>query len=140
MLPEDFILFIGALAPNKGVDILIEAYRKIETETELLLIGAKRPDYSYESTKNITVIEDASQQIVTEAYSRCKFVVIPSIWPERFGVVALEAMSLVTQDSLGLYQERQKQASEARARTGPSTTTAHTAKAPSSYRNSHWAR
>ena len=93
MFQEDFILFVGVLSPHKGVDVLIKAYNRINTKTKLVLIGPKNPDYSYSSSKNIIIIQNAPREAVLEAYSKCKFVVIPSIWPEVFGLVALEAMA-----------------------------------------------
>jgi len=92
-LPEDFILFVGLLAPHKGVDLLIEAYRESNTKSKLVMIGGKHPDYGYESTENILVTEDAPHDIVMQAMSKCRFAVFPSIWPEPFGIVAIEAMS-----------------------------------------------
>lgn len=91
--PDDFILFVGSLAPYKGVDVLISAYSKLKTKTKLVLVGAHTPGSSYNSSENVFVIENAPYTQVLEAYSKCKFVVVPSIWPEPFGLVALEAMS-----------------------------------------------
>jgi len=92
-LPEDFILFVGVLIPDKGVNVLIEAFRKLDTQTKLILIGGKHPDYRYNSTRNIVVIENAPHHMVMHAMSRCRFAVFPSKWPEPFGTVAIEAMS-----------------------------------------------
>jgi len=92
-LPDDFILFVGALAPHKGIDVLIEAYHKLDTQTKLLLIGGTHPDHRYRSERNITVIENAPHSLVMEAMSRCRFAVLPSLCPETFGMVVIEAMS-----------------------------------------------
>jgi len=92
-LPEDFILFVGFITPFKGVNVLIEAYQKLDTETKLVLIGAKDPDYHYKSTENILVIENAPHSVVMQAMSTCKFAVFPSIWPDPAPTVAFEAMS-----------------------------------------------
>ncbi len=91
-LPEDFILFVGRLSPEKGVDILINAYHQLNTETKLVLIVAN-PRYHYENTENLIVIEDAPHPLVMQAYKSCRFAVFPSIWPEPYGLVTLEAMS-----------------------------------------------
>jgi len=90
---DDFILFVGALSPHKGTDILIRAYEKLNTETKLVLIGRKAPGYTLRNANNVKIIENASFNSKIEAYLKCRFVVIPSIWPEPFGLVALEAMS-----------------------------------------------
>lgn len=93
LLPEDFVLFVGVLAPYKGVNVLIEAYNKIDTKTKLVLIGKKVQQGSYKSAKNVIVIADPSDNLLRQAYSQCRFVVVPSIWSEAFGLVALEAMA-----------------------------------------------
>ena len=93
VLPDDFMLFVGALTPVKGIDVLLDAYRRLVTRTKLVLIGAKRLGHRYQGTKDIVVIENASREVVTEAYRRCRFAVFPSVWPEPFGIVLIEAMS-----------------------------------------------
>ncbi len=92
-LPKDFILFVGALMPDKGVDILIKAYLKQKTETKLVLIGARHPEYDYKKTENIWIIENASRELLMDAYQRCQFAVFPSMLFETCSMVALEAMS-----------------------------------------------
>jgi glycosyltransferase involved in cell wall biosynthesis len=92
-LPEDFILFVGALVPAKGIDALIQAYQKLNTQTKLVLIGARHPAYHYKNTENITIIENAPYEVVTQAYRNCRFAVFPSIWPEPCPTVTFEAMS-----------------------------------------------
>jgi len=92
-LPQDFILFVGALTPLKGVNILIEAYQKLHSQTKLVVIGTRHPNYHYKSAENVLVIENAPRELLIEAYRNCRFAVFPSIWPEPFGIVVLEAMS-----------------------------------------------
>jgi glycosyltransferase involved in cell wall biosynthesis len=92
-LPDDFMLFVGWLMPHKGIDVLIEAYRKLNTTTKLLLIGIEHPDYHYESTENIRVIKTVPHYVVMAAMSKCRFTVFPSICPESASTVAREAMS-----------------------------------------------
>jgi glycosyltransferase involved in cell wall biosynthesis len=105
-LPNDFILFAGWLMPHKGIDVLIEACQKLNTKTKLLIIGMEHPDYHYQSGENIFVVKNAPHHVVMAAMSRCKFVVIPSVWPEPFAQVAIEAMSqekaLIASDIGGL--------------------------------------
>jgi glycosyltransferase involved in cell wall biosynthesis len=92
-LPQDFILFVGALVPEKGLDILIEAFGRITTKTKLVVMGRKHPDYHYQSTQNCLVLENVPREAILEAYPKCRFLVMPSVWPEPFGIVNLEAMS-----------------------------------------------
>jgi glycosyltransferase involved in cell wall biosynthesis len=92
-LPEDFILFVGWLKPHKGVDALIEAYQKLNTETKLVLIGLEDPAYHYRSTESVLIIKNVPHNVVMQAMSKCRFAVFPSRFPEPFGIVAIEAMS-----------------------------------------------
>lgn len=92
-LPDDFILFVGWLMPHKGIDVLIEAYHKLNTKTKLLVIGIEQPDYRYQSTENMLVVKNAPHPVVMRAMSRCRFAVFPSTCPETCPTVAFEAMS-----------------------------------------------
>jgi glycosyltransferase involved in cell wall biosynthesis len=83
-IPDDYILFAGALIPIKGVDVLIEAYEKLNTDARLLILGIEHPDYHYRATKNIVIIRNAPNKVVIEAMSRCRFS-IGCRWPERNG-------------------------------------------------------
>ena len=92
-LPQDFMLFVGALTPLKGLDILIKAYQKVQSKTKLVVIGAKHPRYHYKNTENILVIENAPRELVMAAYQNCRFTLFPSTWAEPCATVVLEAMS-----------------------------------------------
>jgi glycosyltransferase involved in cell wall biosynthesis len=91
-LPEDFVLFVGALAPYKGADLLIESFDGYGN-TKLVLIGRSAPGFSYVSTDKIMIIENAADSLVREAYSKCRFTVVPSVFPDPCPTVAFEAMS-----------------------------------------------
>jgi glycosyltransferase involved in cell wall biosynthesis len=45
--PRQYLLFVGALVPDKGPDLLLEAFRQVDTEMPLVLIGDSPffPDY-----------------------------------------------------------------------------------------------
>lgn len=91
--PNDFMLFVGNLNPFKGVDTLIEAYLRLNTHVKLVLIGTRHPDYHYQGTDKIVLLENAPYELLMEAYRNCRFAVFPSTRPEPFPVVTLEAMS-----------------------------------------------
>jgi glycosyltransferase involved in cell wall biosynthesis len=92
-LPDDFILYIGALIPQKGINILIEAYRKLAVKTKLVLIGGAYRNYSYRSDENILVLQNMPRQTVMNAISRCKFAIFPMQFPSAAGPMSpLEVM------------------------------------------------
>jgi glycosyltransferase involved in cell wall biosynthesis len=93
-LPLDpFILFVGALRPIKGLNELISAYSQLESPPPLVLIGTREAD-TPDVPEGIIVLNDLPHTAVMEAWRRCMFAVLPSLWPEPFGMVLVEAMSM----------------------------------------------
>jgi glycosyltransferase involved in cell wall biosynthesis len=91
---ERFILYVGALSRHKGLEVLLEAYQGLEERAKLVLIGTQWPDSPGSYPEGVTVIKNASHDFVMEAFARCLFSVVPSLWPEPFGQVAVEAMAV----------------------------------------------
>jgi glycosyltransferase involved in cell wall biosynthesis len=90
---EDFILYVGALRKTKGLYILLDAYRGLENRAKLVLIGTEWPDSPSSYPDGVIVIKDAPHRFVMEAFAHCLFSVVPSLWAEPFGQVAVEAMA-----------------------------------------------
>ena len=95
-LSSDFILYVGHLAPHKGIDLLLAAYKFSGIDLPLVLLGSKHHAHDYkrfDDGEKIIVKENASRSLVLTALKRCGFVVAPSIWPEPCPTTVLEAMS-----------------------------------------------
>ncbi|HSN74923.1 MAG TPA: glycosyltransferase family 4 protein [Anaerolineae bacterium] len=45
--PENYILFVGMLRPDKGVHLLVEAYSQLETAIPLVIVGENPDDPAY---------------------------------------------------------------------------------------------
>lgn len=45
--PENYILFVGMLRPDKGVHLLIEAYAELDTTVPLVIVGDNPDDLNY---------------------------------------------------------------------------------------------
>jgi glycosyltransferase involved in cell wall biosynthesis len=94
MLPaENFIMFAGDLTHEKGVDVLVEAHAGMEKRPPLVLIGRNDQKPDLEAT-DVRVLGLATHPNVLEAWRRCSIAVVPSLWEEPFGIVALEAMAM----------------------------------------------
>jgi glycosyltransferase involved in cell wall biosynthesis len=90
---EPFIAFVGALRPIKGVEVLFEAYRRLADPPPLVLMGTIEPDTPRRLPEHATVLTDVPHAAVMEALERAMIAVFPSLWPEPFGIVAMEAAS-----------------------------------------------
>jgi glycosyltransferase involved in cell wall biosynthesis len=88
---EPFLLFVGALGRHKGVDVLLEAYGRLDAAPPLVLIGARWPDMPA-VPDGVTVLHDWPTGAVAAAWRRCMIGLVPSAWAEPFGLVAVEAM------------------------------------------------
>ena len=92
-LADNFILYVGELSNAKGVNLLIDAYQKLQTSVKLVLIGRRQSGFNCRMNENVIVLEDQPHDVVMNAWSQCLFGVIPSIWAEPCPTVAFEAMA-----------------------------------------------
>lgn len=88
-----YVLYVGALGAHKGFPILLDAWRRLPEPPPLVAIGHRWVDTPAEIPAGVTVLEDWPNRAVRAAWERCLFGVIPSVWREPFGIVALEAMA-----------------------------------------------
>ncbi len=94
-LPEgDFMLFVGDVRRDKGVDVLFEAYAGLNTQVPLVLIGRPVNDFTTKIPPNVIILPSCSHDAIMYAWSRCTIALTPSIWLEAFGIVAIEAMAM----------------------------------------------
>lgn len=93
-LPEDgYLLYVGDLSRDKGVHVLLEAYAMLEGAPPLVLIGRKTETTPDHLPENVIVFNSWPHQAVLEAWERCSIAFAPSVWPEPFGIVVIEAMA-----------------------------------------------
>jgi glycosyltransferase involved in cell wall biosynthesis len=86
-----FILFVGALEKHKGIDVLLEAYQRLDGPPRLVLIGNRQ--HPRDLPPNVTVLTDLAHAQVMALLRHCQFAVTPSLWPEPSAGVIREAMS-----------------------------------------------
>ena len=94
---QDYLLFVGALNYQKGVDVLLRAYAGLAHAPPLVLIGYQTPDWpilSVDCPENVYVLNDWPRYAVMEAWRRSIIALAPSVGPETFGIAVMEAMTL----------------------------------------------
>jgi glycosyltransferase involved in cell wall biosynthesis len=88
------ILFVGAISRPKGVPALIEAFRGIDADVTLLLVGPlSDPSLIRDMPTNVKYVGMVSRDRLLSYYGLAKMVVAPSIGSEGQGIVLLEAMA-----------------------------------------------
>lgn len=88
----DFLLFVGDLSRDKGIHVLLRAYAELQAAPPLVLLGRRCQDTPTDFPPNVIFLNSWPHSAVMEAWRRCSLAVAPSVWPEPFGLVALEAM------------------------------------------------
>jgi glycosyltransferase involved in cell wall biosynthesis len=74
------------------VDVLLEARRRMRNRLPLVLIGTPRADTPHIDDPEIFVARDVPSAQVMASWSRASVAVVPSVWAEPMGQVAVEAM------------------------------------------------
>jgi glycosyltransferase involved in cell wall biosynthesis len=90
---EPFILFVGDLTRQKGINILLEAFRQTDGSVPLVLIGARDAAGVNDLPPGVFALGEWPNEAVRLAYERCLFGVVPSAGLEPFGIVLLESMA-----------------------------------------------
>ncbi len=95
-----FALFVGRLSPEKGVDILMEAWEEIGSDVPLKLVGdGPLSDFVLERIKSVPSAEWLGSLQLVEVYKLMKaamVTVVPSTWYETFGRVVTESFACGT--------------------------------------------
>jgi glycosyltransferase involved in cell wall biosynthesis len=96
------LLFVGRLAREKGVDVLLRAAALSQAgELALLIVGPdagergnlQRLVRDYRLGGRVAFVEDLTRQQLCACFRACDLVVLPSRSGENFGIVLLEAMA-----------------------------------------------
>ncbi|MDQ7815063.1 MAG: glycosyltransferase family 4 protein [Patescibacteria group bacterium] len=95
---EDFILFIGRLSEEKGVDVLIRAAARVP-ELELKIAGAGPQENALKElakslkAENVSFLGFLRQEQLKELRKNARAMAVPSVWYENAPLAVLEAMA-----------------------------------------------
>jgi glycosyltransferase involved in cell wall biosynthesis len=92
------VVFAGRLVDSKGIDVLIEAAARVDAEFVICGDGRRKEKLralarrlGVESRIHFRGWMDAEQ--LAEEFANASVVVVPSLWPEPFGIVGIEALA-----------------------------------------------
>ena len=97
--PREYLLAVGRLTPEKGLEYLVEAANRLPQVTQVVIAGASDHDDSY---RNLLERLDTNRKVIftgfttgedlRQLYSHARALVLPSV-NEGFAMVLLEAMA-----------------------------------------------
>src|SRR5262249_13134764 len=97
---EQALIFVGRVVSDKGVDLLLRALKRLQNENlfpALTIVGSGPEEQSLRKLtselaldRQVTFAGQKSGTALAEILNRHRIMVVPSRWPEPFGVVALE--------------------------------------------------
>jgi len=96
------VIFVGAIAKQKGVDVLLEAFRLVLKDIpDARLIYAGRGDLlpllkknagQWGIQDNVDFLGFVDHDQIADVYRKGHVFAMPSVWNEQFGLVGLEAL------------------------------------------------
>jgi glycosyltransferase involved in cell wall biosynthesis len=98
--PEPLILAMGRLVTTKGMDYLIRAFSRISASARLAILGdgpalgnLKRLTQALQLSDRVSFPGWVPHDQLHDFYQKSTVVVVPSVTPESFGMVGIEAMA-----------------------------------------------
>ena len=99
-VPDDpQVLYVGQLIRGKGVDLLLQALKGLPCDFRATIVGTGNAESKLKALSNELGLDNRVEfsgwvrnEDLGHFYSKAKVVVVPSRWPEPFGMIGLEAM------------------------------------------------
>ncbi len=99
-IPDDnHIVYVGQLIKGKGVDLLLRALTKLTCSFRATIVGTGNAQQQLENLSHSLGLTDRIQftgwvphDELAAFYTAAKVIVVPSRWPEPFGLIGVEAM------------------------------------------------
>jgi glycosyltransferase involved in cell wall biosynthesis len=92
---DGYLLYVGQLSRHKGVDVLIDAYRRLTSPPPLIMLGTPAPTAPAPESlpPGVTMRTNVGHQSVIAAMVRAACVVVPSVWPDPLPMTVSEAQN-----------------------------------------------
>jgi glycosyltransferase involved in cell wall biosynthesis len=93
--PGPIVLYAGKLSPGKGTPVLLAALPAIRRAVpEARFVFAGKGELTVPAAPDVHALGSIPQRDLFALYAAAEVVVVPSVWPEPFSRVLLEAMRL----------------------------------------------
>jgi glycosyltransferase involved in cell wall biosynthesis len=92
--PDGPILFVGTVVADKGVQVLVDAFRLLPASLRLQIMGRQVPGTELHLPTGVELIGPQPHDVVMSAMRAARLVVVPSVWPDPCPTVVLEAMAV----------------------------------------------
>lgn len=109
---DDFALFVGRLAEEKGVEVLLDAYIQHDLTLPLKIVGdgplRQTLQEKAAGLAHISFLGRQDSEAIAQLMQRARFLVFPSVWYEGLPLTILEAYSCklpVIASNLGVMGE-----------------------------------
>jgi glycosyltransferase involved in cell wall biosynthesis len=89
--PGPVVVYVGKLLHNKGVHVLFEALRGLDARGLIVGFGDYRDELEAIAPPNVLFTGALEHRHLVHLLPLCDVEVVPSIFPEAFGMVAAEA-------------------------------------------------
>lgn len=92
---DGYLLYVGQLSRHKGVDVLLDAYRRLPSPPPLVMLGTPHPTSPAPESlpAGVTLRTSVAHRSVVAAMVRAACVVVPSVWPEPLPMTVSEAQN-----------------------------------------------
>ncbi|MGH2880351.1 MAG: glycosyltransferase family 4 protein [Solirubrobacteraceae bacterium] len=92
---DDYLLYVGQLSSHKGVDVLLNAYRRLSSPPPLVLLGTPHPTTPSADSlpPGVLMRTNVPHEGVIAAMVRAACVVVPSVWPDPLPMTVSEAQN-----------------------------------------------
>lgn len=91
--PDAPLLFVGDLSPDKGVQVLLDAYRQLDSPPTLVLAGRSATPDAWDFPPGAKWTGPLPHHEVVALFRSARAVIVPSVWADPCPTVVLEAMA-----------------------------------------------
>lgn len=96
----NYAVFVGRLSPEKGLNVLLDAWKSVASELDLKIVGdgplSALVQAAASADPRIVWLGHRPTEEVLSIIGNARFLVMPSIWYETFGRTIIEAFAKAT--------------------------------------------